>query len=98
MTARAEAELVSAMPGTALAAGRDFMVKTGAGTWFRPADGSMHSSEGVADFHGHSGYSLIDPQPTTRCDVCGRDMPDVRKHGDFWQCAECRTQSKDGES
>jgi hypothetical protein len=32
-------------------------------------------------------------EPTERCDVCGRDVPHVQHHGDFWQCADCRTKS-----
>ncbi len=62
MTLKALAELEAAPVGTALTAARDFMVKTRDGQWYRHEDQSHHTSEDVADFHGHSGYSLATPE------------------------------------
>lgn len=69
MTLKALAELEAAPIGTALTAGDDFMVKRRDGNWYRHKDKSHHTSESVADFHGHSGYSLAAPQPLQ----CGGD-------------------------
>jgi hypothetical protein len=61
MTLKALAELDAAPTGTSLTAGSDFMVKTRDGRWYRHSDDSFHTSENLADFHGHSGYSLMPP-------------------------------------
>jgi hypothetical protein len=62
MTLQALAELDAAPVGTSLTAGQDFMVKVRDGRWYRHADQSHHTSENVADFHGHSGYTLAEPE------------------------------------
>jgi hypothetical protein len=46
-------------PGTFIVAGHDVMVLLNSGVWYRPEDETTHRHADVQDFHGHSGFTVV---------------------------------------